>query len=67
MLSMLLMNAFATRYHDLPAMGPEAIYSPMPRKHIEVDGIDIAYVDSGGDKPPLVFIHGLSSYTSFWE
>lgn len=67
MLSLLLMNAFASKYTDLPPMAPEELYSPMPRQHMMVDGVDIAYVDSGGDKPPLVFVHGLSSYTSFWE
>jgi pimeloyl-ACP methyl ester carboxylesterase len=67
MLSLLFMNAFASKYNDLPPLAPEDIYTPMPRKHITVDGVDIAYVDSGGEKPPLVFVHGLSSYTSFWE
>lgn len=67
MLPLLLLTAQASRYYELPPMAPEDIFTPMDRHYIEVDGVDIAYVDSGGDKPPLVFIHGLSSYTSFWE
>lgn len=63
----LLAAAFGSSYHKLPAMAPEEIWSPMERQYIDVDGTRVAYVDSGGDKPPLVFIHGLSSYTSFWS
>jgi hypothetical protein len=59
--------ACAPRYGSLAAMGPEDLHTPMPRQHLEVNGVDIAYVDSGGDKPALVFVHGLSSYTAFWE
>ena len=62
-----LFTAPASSYHKLPAMAPEELYSPMERQYVEVDGMRIAYTDSGGDKPPLVFIHGLSSYTGFWE
>jgi pimeloyl-ACP methyl ester carboxylesterase len=66
-----LTAAFGSRYHKAPAMAPEELWTPMERHYIEVDGVDIAYVDSGhdepSDKPPLVFIHGLSSYTAFWE
>lgn len=67
MIPLLTLLACAPRYGKLPAMAPEELYSPLPRKHVEVGGIDIAYVDSGGDKPPLVFVHGLSSYTGFWS
>ncbi|MEZ4318663.1 MAG: alpha/beta hydrolase [Myxococcota bacterium] len=67
MFPLLMLSAFASRYHTLPPMSPEELYTPLPRQMIEVDGIQIAYVDSGGDKPPLVFIHGLSSYMGFWE
>lgn len=67
MLPLLLLNAFASRYSDLPPLAPDEIYTPLERSYVEVDGIQVATVDSGGDKPALVFIHGLSSYTSFWE
>lgn len=67
MFPLLLLNAFASRYSALPPMKPDEIHSPLERTYIEVDGIQLATVDSGGDKPPLVFIHGLSSYTGFWE
>jgi len=32
-----------------------------------VDGVRLAYVDTGGEKPVLLLVHGLSSYLSFWE
>lgn len=67
MLSLFSLMACAPRYAGLPPMAPSELHSPLPRKHLVVDGVDIAYVDSGGDLPPLVFVHGLSSYTAFWE
>ncbi len=57
----------APRYATRGPIEPADIWSPLPRHHVTVDGVDIAYVDSGGTGPALVFIHGLSSYTSFWE
>jgi pimeloyl-ACP methyl ester carboxylesterase len=63
----LALAACAPRYADLGPLPPEQLWSPLPTKHVEIDGIDIAYVDSGGDGPPLVFVHGLSSYTAYWE
>jgi pimeloyl-ACP methyl ester carboxylesterase len=69
MLSALLMHlaSAAPRYTDKGPISPDEIWSPLPRQHITVDGVDIAYVDSGGTGSPIVFVHGLSSYTSFWE
>ncbi|MGO4714919.1 alpha/beta fold hydrolase [Bradyrhizobium sp. 2TAF24] len=32
---------------------------PPPGRFIDVDGCRLHYVDTGGDKPPLVMIHGL--------
>lgn len=66
-MSAMFAAACAPRYHDLEAMEPHQLWSPLPVQHIEVNGVDIAFVDSGGDKPPLVMVHGLSSYHSFWE
>jgi pimeloyl-ACP methyl ester carboxylesterase len=70
MLSALLFSlaaAGAPRYALKGPIEPADIWSPLPRQHVTVDGVDIAYVDSGGAGQPLVFIHGLSSWTSFWE
>ncbi|MFT4627638.1 MAG: pimeloyl-ACP methyl ester carboxylesterase [Myxococcota bacterium] len=55
------------RYGDLPALAPEQLQTPLPLQHIEVDGLDLAYIDSGGDGPPVVLLHGLSSTLGFWE
>ncbi len=65
----LLLGVFAClpRYSSLPAIGPDDILTPLPVQHMDVRGLDIAYVDSGGEGPALVFIHGLSSYMGFWE
>lgn len=57
----------APRYAQLGPMEPTDLWAPLPVQHVDVDGIDVAYVDSGGSGPPIVFIHGLSSYLSFWE
>ncbi len=63
----------AARYNDLPPLEPSELWAPLPVQHTEVEGVDIAYIDSGlppgadPDAPPLVFVHGLSSYMSFWE
>ena len=66
-LMMLAMAACAPRYADLGPLPPAELWSPLPYKHVEINGVDVAYVDSGGDGPPLVFVHGLSSYTAYWE
>ncbi|MCB9675750.1 MAG: alpha/beta hydrolase [Alphaproteobacteria bacterium] len=67
MFPLLALSAFASKYHTMPAMSPEELYTPLDRQMLDLDGLQIAYVDSGGDKPPLLFIHGLSSYMGFWE
>lgn len=66
-LMFLAMAACAPRYADLGPLQPAELWSPLPYKHVEINGVDVAYVDSGGDGPPLVFVHGLSSYTAYWE
>ena len=67
MMSALVAASCAPRYHDLEPLQPSELWTPLPVQHVEVNGVDIAYVDSGGDKPPLIMVHGLSSYLSFWE
>lgn len=57
----------AARYGHLPPMAPDALWAPLPVLHTDVGGLDIAYIDSGGSGPPLVLIHGLSSWMGFWE
>lgn len=63
----------ASRYGALPPLLPSELWAPLPVQHMEIDGIDIAYIDSGlpagadADAPPVVLIHGLSSYMGFWE
>ena len=43
------------------------VWAPRPVLHASVQGVDIAYSDSGGQGAPIVFIHGLSSSMGFWE
>ncbi|MCB9689430.1 MAG: alpha/beta hydrolase [Alphaproteobacteria bacterium] len=62
-----MLAACGPRYAQLGPLPAEQIWSPLPVQHIEVDGVDVAWVDSGGNGKPLVMVHGLSSYLSFWE
>jgi pimeloyl-ACP methyl ester carboxylesterase len=53
---------------NAPAMAPEELWTPGELRHMQVNGIDIAYIDEGPrDAPPLVLVHGLSSWIGFWE
>jgi pimeloyl-ACP methyl ester carboxylesterase len=58
--------------------GPDATYAdgddsswmeidwPAMTRHLEVDGRTVGVVDSGGDGPPLLFIHGLGGIWQNW-
>lgn len=72
--------ACVPKYSALPPISPAELYTPLPVRHIDVplaDGtvVDIAMMDSWGGadtgpgmgKPPIVLVHGLSSYMGFWE
>ena len=50
--------ACAPRYHNLEPIAPDQLWSPLPTQIVQVQGIDIRTVDSGGDGPPSVLIHG---------
>lgn len=66
-----LLGGCANHYANLGPMPPEELWTPLPVQHVEIDGVDVAYIDSGvvegSDEPPLVLVHGLSSYMGFWE
>jgi pimeloyl-ACP methyl ester carboxylesterase len=51
----------------MPPITPADLWAPLPVQHVQVEGIDVAYVDSGTPGPPVVLIHGLSSSIGFWE
>lgn len=68
--------AAGPQYGHLPPLAPGDLWSPLPRRTVRVDvggiPLTVAYVDSGapeGDpgNPPIVLVHGLSSWTAFWE
>ncbi|HEX9102787.1 MAG TPA: alpha/beta hydrolase [Polyangia bacterium] len=40
---------------------------PVPTRQLDVDGIDIAYSDSGHGERTLLLIHGLNSYIPEWQ
>lgn len=65
--ALLFAMACAPRYAQLGPIEPKDLWTPLPVQHVDVDGSDVAFVDSGGHLPALVMIHGLSSYGSFWE
>jgi pimeloyl-ACP methyl ester carboxylesterase len=48
-------------------IAPAELRTALPMARVDVGGIGAAYVDSGGDKPVLLFVHGLSSSLSFWD
>lgn len=64
-----LLLAFAPRYTAEGPMSPEEIWRPLSAEMVQVGELSIATMDSGprGTEPPLVFVHGLSSYGSYWE
>lgn len=62
-----LLAACGPKYAQLGPLEPAGLWSPLPVQHVDVGGVDVAYVDSGGDGPVLLMVHGLSSYLSFWE
>jgi len=74
------LTACVPKYSALPAITPAELHAPLPVAHVDVtleDGavVDVAMIDSwggadsgpGADLPPLVLVHGLSSYMGFWE
>lgn len=67
MLPLLALLACAPRYAPLGPLAPDQLQAPLPVRHVQVMGMDLAYIDSGGPGAPLVLIHGLSSYMGFWE
>jgi pimeloyl-ACP methyl ester carboxylesterase len=40
---------------------------PMPVSHLDVDGVEVAFSDSGVGSPTLLLIHGLGSYMPVWQ
>lgn len=69
MLGLLQVLACAPTYSQLGAIQPEQLWTPLPIQHIEIDGVDVAFIDSdpSSGATPIVFVHGLSSYIGFWE
>ncbi len=69
MLPLLATLACVTRYAGLEPLAPEDLWAPLPVQHTSVDGVDIAWIDTGtaSTEVPLVLIHGLSSSMGFWE
>lgn len=49
-----------------PPLAPEGIRSPLPRRSVQVQGLRVATAEAG-EGPPVVLLHGLSSYAAFWE
>lgn len=72
--------ACVPKYSALAPITPDALVTPLPTTHVVVDlpdgaTVDVAMVDSwggaetgpGAGVPPIVLVHGLSSYMGFWE
>lgn len=57
-------------YAGLAPITPDALQAALTIRHVDVNGIDVAYVDGGlpnDQRPVLLFVHGLSSSLSFWD
>jgi pimeloyl-ACP methyl ester carboxylesterase len=58
----------AARFASLPEMDPADAWSPGEVRHMTLRGVDVAYIDEGPrGAPPIVLVHGLSSWMGFWE
>lgn len=72
-MSRLLPTAFAIamgcspRYGHLGPIRMSELWTPLPLQFVDTGGVEVAYVDSGGEGPPVVLLHGLSSWIGFWE
>jgi pimeloyl-ACP methyl ester carboxylesterase len=61
------------RYHrdaPLPALQVTPVEiggAALPYRWVDVDGVRVAYVDTGGDGPVALLVHGLSSWGDFWS
>jgi pimeloyl-ACP methyl ester carboxylesterase len=53
------------RYAFLPPIAPSDLQTALPMQRS--GDLGVAYVDSGGDGPVLLFVHGLASSLSFWD
>jgi pimeloyl-ACP methyl ester carboxylesterase len=66
-LTLLGSSACVPTYSHLPPIQPAELYAPVPYQWAAVDDVNIAFQDTGGDAPVILWVHGLSSYASFWE
>ncbi|MCB9744660.1 MAG: alpha/beta hydrolase [Alphaproteobacteria bacterium] len=55
------------RYADLPALNPRELPAPGDFRDVDVQGISVRTLDTGGEGPVLVLVHGLSAYLAFWD
>jgi hypothetical protein len=49
------------------ALGPAAAMTPTHTDQIELSAGTVEYVDSGGDGPTVVMLHGLMMDVSLWD
>ncbi|MCB9797574.1 MAG: alpha/beta fold hydrolase [Alphaproteobacteria bacterium] len=55
------------RYGALPPLDPRDLPAPGVFRDLDVDGLSVRTLDTGGDGPALVLVHGLSAYLAFWH
>lgn len=65
--ALLALAACAPRYATRPALSLAELATPLPVKRVQVHGVGISTLDSGGDGPVVLLLHGLSSSIGFWE
>jgi pimeloyl-ACP methyl ester carboxylesterase len=72
MFTVLVISLFATILgmmtdRNRSALQIPALEYPFPTSSLTVEGIRVAYFDSGKGKEVLLFVHGLGSNASFWR
>ncbi len=60
----------APKYAGLAELHPPEFQTPLPVQHATVNGVDVAWMDSGEQGQPdvpVVLLHGLSSSMGYWS
>ena len=63
----ILLGGCLPRYGGEPPLSAAELWAPRPTSRVVVGDVGMSVLDTGGDGPVLLLIHGLSSYSSFWE
>jgi pimeloyl-ACP methyl ester carboxylesterase len=54
-------------YYDAPPLPFADVNYGFPTKHVQVNGINVAYIDEGKGSKTIVMVHGLATNAGFWR